>query len=194
MEKAFDQDMVFEWEFLHPKDSFAVEQERDLSCFTPQPPGIDQGREPDDESVEEEVYHEHILLFSDDELSEVVSLEKEIALEEVEEDDSDLELPNLLFNEEDEEEDEVSMISECIHPEIEVEDGCKAFQLRKWLKSALMAAATLSIFMLGSRRAQFMGNSQRIQLAICKKEVSLKSNAIFREIRPHEYQIGIRHL
>ncbi|KAK8937056.1 hypothetical protein KSP39_PZI012240 [Platanthera zijinensis] len=194
MERAFDQDMVFEWEFLHPKDSFAVEQERELSCFTPQPPGMDRGRESDDESVEEEVRQEHILLFSDGELSEVVSLEKEIALDVVEEDDSDLELPNLLFNEEEDDEEEVSMMLECIDPEIEVEDGCKAFKLRKWLKSTLMAAATLSIFMLGSRRAQFMGNSQRIQLAICKKEVSLKSNAIFREIRPHEHRIGTRHL
>ncbi|KAK8950423.1 hypothetical protein KSP40_PGU002137 [Platanthera guangdongensis] len=152
MEKAFDQDMVFEWQFLHPKDSFAVEQER--------------GKEPDDESVEEEVHQEHILLFSDGELSDVVSLEKEIPLEKVEEDDSDLELPNLLFNDADEEEDGVSMMLECIDPKIEVENACKAFQLTKCLKSALMAAATLSIFMLGNRIAQFMGNSQTIGKAV----------------------------
>ncbi|KAK8968227.1 hypothetical protein KSP40_PGU005625 [Platanthera guangdongensis] len=63
-------------------------------------------KEPDDEFVGEEI-HQKQIQFSDDKqgIDEVVSLEKEIAFEAMEEDDSDLELPNLLFNEEEEDQE-----------------------------------------------------------------------------------------
>ncbi|KAK8960458.1 hypothetical protein KSP40_PGU008602 [Platanthera guangdongensis] len=50
----------------------------------------------------------------------MLSLDKEIPLEKVKQDDSDLELPNVLFNDNDEEEDGVQMKLEFIDPQIEV--------------------------------------------------------------------------
>ncbi|PKU74314.1 uncharacterized protein LOC110108009 [Dendrobium catenatum] len=161
MAKAF-KEMVFEWEYLHPKGSVTNEQELSPTELIPV-----ADKKLEDELKEEEIYEEQAV-FSEQNLvrDEVLAVEEEIGSHENEE-ETDWGLQSLLFREEEEED---SKMVEFKDPNIKEKDNFEAFKLKKWLSSVIMAAATISIFIFGGGRVELTGKRKNIQSAILKKE------------------------
>lgn len=159
--------MVFEWEYLHPKGSVTDEQELSPTELIPV-----ADKKLEDELKEEEIYEEQAG-FSEQNLArdEVLTVEEEIGSH-VNEEEIDLGLQSLLFREEEEND---CMMVEFKDPNIKQKDNFEAFKLKKWLSSVVMAAATISIFILGGGRVELTGKRKNIQSAILKKEVTFET-------------------
>ncbi|XP_020579036.1 uncharacterized protein LOC110023791 [Phalaenopsis equestris] len=149
MQKSF-REMVFEWEYLHPKGSLTNKQE----------PVADT--ELEDEPQEEEIYNKEAIF-----AEENLAMEEEIASQVMEE-ETDWGLQSLLFVEE--EEDDRKMLESFADPKVKEKCDFVAFRLNKWLRSGVIAAATVSIFILGGGKAQLMGKRNNIQSEVIKKE------------------------
>lgn len=119
-----------------------------------------------------------LLFFVEDELAQLCKYEKRSEDEEEEEEEiddeqamafkttSDENSEGLSFSEEDEGEELGEMV-EYIGPESEVKSGRNTFRLRTLLRSAGLAAATFSIFLL----QKSMPKNQKIQFKLSKNEV-----------------------
>ncbi|KAG0464301.1 hypothetical protein HPP92_020370 [Vanilla planifolia] len=176
----------FEWEFLQPRGSPTHETSMDFSCYASESHGEDKAVPSLNEIRKTVDIHGEQVQLCEEELfvEELDDGGQSTAFMEEEEDALDWGLESLLYKgeeDEDKEEEEDSkgkkMVA-CTETEINEKNSRNALDLKKWLRSIGVAAATLSIIILGRGRGRnwgkFTGNNKKIQFPICTKDEKIK--------------------